>query len=313
MQAPRQPDDDRQRLATLRALGILDTPNEERFDRVTRLAQHMFEVPIALVSLVDEDRQWFKSNQGLPVAETPREISFCGHAILQDEPLVIPNALEDERFSGNPLVTNDPHIRFYAGHPLCALDGHKLGTLCLIDTKPREFTDDQRSMLRDLSEMVQRELMVIQVATSDSLTGLANRHGFIAVATKAFSICTRLKRPALLMYFDLDGLKSINDQHGHAAGDRALWEFGEHLREVFRASDVVARVGGDEFCVLLTGTDTGKEALARLRARIDVRNGDPLEAFSLDYTVGAVGLDPERHATLADLVSDADSAMYANK
>ena len=313
MQSPEFPPNERQRLATLRALGVLDTAPQERFDRVTRLAQRMFDVPIALVSLVDENRQWFKSHQGLDVAETPRDVSFCAHAILGDEVFVVPNTTNDDRFADNPLVTEDPKIRFYAGTPIKAVDGNKMGTLCLIDSKVRDFTDEQREMLQDLGQLVERELMALHMATQDELTGLANRHGFITVATKAFSICKRLGRPATLLYFDLDGLKGINDEHGHAAGDRIIWEFAEHLREVFRTSDVIARLGGDEFCVFLTGTEGSLEALGRLRTRIDARNDDPLEQVPLGYAVGATALDAKRHASLGDLVDDADKAMYADK
>lgn len=115
---PAFPLDEANRLATLRGLNILDTPPEERFDRLTRLAQQLINVPIAVVSLVDSNRQWFKSCQGLDASETPRNISFCGHAILDNELFVIPDALLDTRFSDNPLVTGAPNIRFYAGQPL---------------------------------------------------------------------------------------------------------------------------------------------------------------------------------------------------
>ncbi|MFM5486675.1 GAF domain-containing protein, partial [Aeromonas veronii] len=118
MQSPVVPDNERLRLDALRRLAILDSPAEERFDRITRMARNMFDVPIALVSLVDENRQWFKSCCGLPVLETPRDISFCGHAILGEELFVVEDAAQDPRFSDNPLVTGEPHIRFYAGHPL---------------------------------------------------------------------------------------------------------------------------------------------------------------------------------------------------
>ncbi len=118
MKAPDIPQDEQARIKALRSLNVLDTPSEERFDRLTRLAKRMFDVPIALVSLVDENRQWFKSCIGLDVSETPRDISFCGHAILGSEVFIIPDTKKDERFTDNPLVLNDPHIRFYAGCPL---------------------------------------------------------------------------------------------------------------------------------------------------------------------------------------------------
>ena len=145
------------RLRSLHALGILDTPPEERFDRITRLAMLALDVPIALVSLVDADRQWFKSSQGLDATETGRDVSFCGHTILSDEPLVVEDALADERFADNPLVTGEPNVRFYAGVPLCDQDGHKLGTLCVIDRVPRQLAPDQHQLLLELASMAETE------------------------------------------------------------------------------------------------------------------------------------------------------------
>lgn len=148
------------RLAELRALHLLDALPEERFDRITRIAQRLFQVPIALISLVDEHRQFFKSRQGLAATETPRRVSFCAHAILQDEIFLINNALEDPRFHDNPLVTGEPFIRFYAGFPLHGPHGHKIGSFCLIDQKPRQLDADQLATLRELGHWVQMELSV---------------------------------------------------------------------------------------------------------------------------------------------------------
>ena len=175
---PATPVDEATRVGTLRALDILDTAPEERFDRLTRLAKRLFGVPIALVSLVDTNRQWFKSCDGLGATETPREISFCGHAILSDDILVIPDALLDDRFCDNPLVVDDPHIRFYAGCPLRAPNGSRLGTLCLIDRAPRMFDADELQPLRDLAHMAEQELAAVQLATTDELTQISNRRGF---------------------------------------------------------------------------------------------------------------------------------------
>jgi len=158
MLTPPQPPDEQGRLAALRALNILDTPPDERFDRLTRLAQRTFNVPIALISLVDEKRQWFKSCQGLSVSETPRDISFCAHAILDGALLIVPDTTKDLRFHDNPLVTADPFIRFYAGQPLQAADGSRIGALCLIDQVPREFDAEQRRALRDMADLVQEQL-----------------------------------------------------------------------------------------------------------------------------------------------------------
>jgi PAS domain S-box-containing protein len=158
MTAAPEPADEAVRLGSLRALGILDTPAEERFDRITRIASRLFDVPIVLVSLVDANRQWFKSCLGLEVRATPRTASFCAHAILDRNPLVIPDATADERFADNPLVLEDPHIRFYAGRPLAGPDGRLLGTLCVIDRRPRTFSQGDLAALDDLAAWAEREI-----------------------------------------------------------------------------------------------------------------------------------------------------------
>ncbi|MFT5390936.1 MAG: hypothetical protein ACI8PT_001127 [Gammaproteobacteria bacterium] len=145
---PLWPAQELSRVAALKSLSVLDTPPEERFDRLTRIARQVFDVRIALVSLVDENRQWFKSKVGLDVDETSREVSFCSHAILGDKTMVVPDASKDERFANNPLVVDEPHIRFYAGCPLRGPDGHRLGTLCLIDSNPRSLDHKQLEMIK---------------------------------------------------------------------------------------------------------------------------------------------------------------------
>jgi diguanylate cyclase (GGDEF)-like protein/PAS domain S-box-containing protein len=158
VKVPEIPPDEAERLADLRALEVLDSDKEPAFERITALAATLFDVPIAVVSLVDEARQWFKSKRGLDVAETTRDVSFCGHAILDSGPFVIGDALEDPRFVDNPLVTGSPHVRFYAGAPLTTPRGHRIGTLCLLDRRPRSLTDLQRQVLEDLAGMVMSEL-----------------------------------------------------------------------------------------------------------------------------------------------------------
>jgi len=158
LEPPVIPANEDERHASLCQLNILDTDPEEGFDRLTRLAQSYFKVPIALVSLVDSQRQWFKSRQGLDATETPRDISFCGHAILGTDIFCVPDTLEDPRFRDNPLVTSPPSIRFYAGAPLSSPDGMKVGTLCIIDTEPRIWSGEDARVLRDLADCVEKEL-----------------------------------------------------------------------------------------------------------------------------------------------------------
>lgn len=156
-----EPDVDEQaRQDALAELEILDTPSEERFDRVTRLCTRLFGVPMALVTLLDAERQWFKSKQGLDVEQIPRRDSFCNLTLQQPDVVVIEDAHLDERFTDNPLVTGNPFIRFYAGHPLETKSGHRVGTLCILDNKPRMLSAQERDLLRDLALWVQKELVI---------------------------------------------------------------------------------------------------------------------------------------------------------
>lgn len=155
MADPPVPSDERDRLAKLRAYGILDTETEEAFDRIARIAATACRTPVALVTLVDEDRQWFKACVAVDHRETDRSISFCAHAILDPEQVTyVPDALEDPRFADNPQVTGDPRYRFYAGAPIISPEGHALGTVCVLADEPRELDDDQLSTLHALADQV---------------------------------------------------------------------------------------------------------------------------------------------------------------
>jgi diguanylate cyclase (GGDEF)-like protein len=307
---PTLPNEDA-RLRALHELGLLDTPPEERFDRLTRLASRLFDTPIALVSFIDSDRQWFKSRTGWELSETSREASFCAHAIVDDDVMVVSDAAADERFRDNPLVVGSPNIRFYAGCPVKAPDGTNLGTLCVIDHEPRDLTSDDADVLRDLAGMVENELRAVQLATLDDLTRLTNRRGFNAIAYHTLALCERVEKPAALLMFDLDDFKEINDTLGHAEGDRTLRRFGEHLMESFRNSDVVARLGGDEFCVLLSGAKAAQapNALAHLEESLEADDRGP----PIRYSVGVTEYDRDAHPDVESLLDDADGRMYGDK
>ena len=152
------PENEKKRLEVLWHYEVLDSMPEEVFDDLTELAATICEAPIALISLVDEKRQWFKSKIGISATETSRDVSFCSHAIMQEGLFIIPDATKDERFANNPLVTSDPHIRFYAGSPLITPDGYPLGTLCIIDKVPHTLREDQKRALRILSRVVMTQL-----------------------------------------------------------------------------------------------------------------------------------------------------------
>lgn len=310
---PTLPMHEADRLDTLQALKILDTAPEERFDRITRMARRMFGVPISLVSLVDRDRQWFKSAAGLDATETPRNISFCGHAILGDDLFYIPNALEDERFVDNPLVQGAPEIRFYAGSPLRAANGDKLGTLCLIDSEPRMLSEEDKLLMRDLAVMVEQELASMMMATMDELTGISNRRGFRMLANHAISLCSRSDLRATLIMFDLNHFKPINDQFGHAEGDRALSAFANTLKQGFRGSDIFARTGGDEFAAFLTGLEEGEvaEVLQRFRGLLENYNRQAARGYNIEFSAGVAYYSKDE--SLDALLERADQAMYKVK
>ncbi|HEY1227890.1 MAG TPA: GAF domain-containing protein, partial [Ramlibacter sp.] len=169
MLAPAIPPDEAQRLLDLCRLELLDTAPEARFDRITRTAARLFGVPTALITLVDAERQWFKSRQGLQAESTPRRVSFCGHAVLQEGPLVVPDAKADPRFADNPLVTGEPHVRFYAGMPLHGSAGYRVGSLCVIDQVPRAFSPEDIAALADLAAWAELELNLDSIEHATAL------------------------------------------------------------------------------------------------------------------------------------------------
>ncbi|HFQ5142084.1 TPA: diguanylate cyclase [Vibrio vulnificus] len=315
MQTPEKPDNEPQRIADLHSLNILDTAAEERFDRVTRIARRLFDVPIALVSLVDEDRQWFKSCFGLNASETPRDISFCGHAILGADTLIVEDASQDARFADNPLVTGEPHIRFYAGVPLMFEHSSCLGTLCIIDIKPRTLNEDERLDLIDLAKMAERELAATHSASIDDLTQISNRRGFMTLAKKSMAYCEVGDYPYSIAYLDLNGFKPINDRFGHQEGDLALKAFADTMKKSFRESDVFARLGGDEFVVFMSGASrsVAQIAIQRFTEALQRYNQSANRGYDLSFCAGIVSVEPNANISLDELLSQADKAMYQQK
>lgn len=187
------PSHEKKRLHVLWQYDVLDTVPEEVFDDLTDLAAHICETPIALISLVDEDRQWFKSKIGITISETSRDISFCAHAITSDGLLIIPDAAKDARFKDNPLVAGGQKIRFYAGAPLVTPDGHALGTLCVLDRKPRTLRSEQQQALRVLAHHVMTQLELRRHAR-ELAQAHANGHQIKAELARARAEITRLRR-----------------------------------------------------------------------------------------------------------------------
>lgn len=311
---PPFPADEAERLEVLRSLELLDTPAEERFDRMTRIACALFQVPIALVSLIDEDRQWLKSCSGLEgVTQTSRDISFCGHAILGDEVFVIENALEDERFFDNPLVTDAPYIRFYAGCPLLAPNGHKLGTLCIIDREARKFDTEQRQNLRDLASVVEREISLTELLAIDELTRLPNHLGFTLIARAQLALVQRHRSPAAMAMFDLEGLGERDSPQAKKMNENMLRRFARALEGECSATDSFGRTGDGEFLAFFGDSDRlgVEQRIARLRDRL--QRGRSGKEPPIRFCHGVVEVDANRGSSLAALTDAAEMLLRAGR
>ena len=341
MERPRIPLDEAHRLAALHATRLLGSAPEETFDRITRTAARLLGVPIALVSLIDRDRQWFKSRTGLDACETPREISFCGHAILSDEPLVVPDAAQDARFVDNPLVTGDMHLRFYAGVQLYSVDRKKIGTLCVIDSKPRQLGPGDLDALRDLARMVEQLVYHRQLAMAaqslserlqdcppapggspasgelawlvahDLLTGLPNRQAMLRAIQGSIAGWRADGTPALVACINVDRFKRFNETLGHRAGDEILVGLATSLQALLREGDMLARAGSDEFLLLLHARGEHPEperAFDRIMAAANRAIPTPDGEIALTCSIGTTLL-PQDGDDADALLNNAVTAM----
>lgn len=333
---PPAPANEVRRLRALRGLNILDTPAEEVFDEVTRLCADMLDMPMAMVSLVDDQRQWFKSRVGLPDQESARSVAFCAHAINSPEPLVVEDATQDPRFADNPLVRGPAHLRFYAGVPLTLAGGEAVGTLGVIDRQPRRLSPRQGALLEVLarkvvgelelrqrlatleSEVQQRremEVRIMHLATRDPLTGLPNRAALMDRLSQGIKLAERDRHLLAFLFLDLDRFKLINDTLGHPVGDGLLQQVGERITHVLRDSDTVARIGGDEFAVVLPHIDSVEDAhrvaeklLEALRRPMEIQ-GHTLRA---ECSIG-LAVYPDHGENDELLIRHADMALYEAK
>ncbi len=445
------PFDEQERLAALKKFDILDTEPEVAFDSLVQLASYICQTPIAAISLVDEQRQWFKSIKGIAAQQTPRDIAFCAHTILQDEVMVVPDATLDERFFDNPLVSGGPALRYYAGVPLTTSDGYKLGTLCVLDTVPRELQPAQLDAIRvlannimahldlrlshrnirqyvddlqlaatifeasseamivcdennhiltvnpafttltgysadevlgknpsllksgkqplsfyeqmwhqinnqgrwdgevwnlrkdgelyaewlsinviengdgtpkryvaifsDITEKKQADELIWTHANYDQLTHLPNRRLFRDRLEQSIKSACRSKIAFALMFIDLDRFKQVNDTMGHDVGDQLLKEAALRIHQCVRDMDTVARMGGDEFTVILSQISDPAYA-GRVAESIIEKLKAPFTLAGKEMHVSAsigIALYPADGIDAESLLKNADSAMYAAK
>lgn len=305
------PANDIDRVASLRALSILDTAPEARFDQLTKLAQRLFNVPIALLTLLDQDRQWFKSVQGLEERETSRDISFCTHAIMRDDVMVIADTLKNPTFASNPFVTDSPNIRFYAGCPVAAIDGNKLGAFCIIDRVPRQLNPAEMQLLRELSDLAEYELNHAESELVDEFTGLRNRQGLLKLLRSILTYSRRVKQPVSSVVFHLDNLSEISQKHGAAEGDRALIRAASLITQTFRESDAASRVGVDEFCVIFPRCPEKDTEIVLARFEKNVREKEKLLPlpYKLSFSVGVISWDPDNPESIDTAMQRAEQTI----
>ncbi len=445
------PNDEQARLATLKKYDILDTEPDAALDAMVQLASYICQTPIAAISLIDENRQWFKAITGLDAKETPRDVAFCAHAILQNETMIVPDALQDERFFDNPLVTSDPDIRFYAGVPLATTQGQHLGTLCVIDRVPRELSSAQLNAINILAKNIMAHLdlryshkqarehindlhissmifdsaseailvtdannaivsvnpaftamtgytfnevvgknpsilssgrqskelyqmmwqaldvtghwdgelwnkrkngeeyaewlsintiynpdgskrlhvaifsditdkkkadeLIWKQANYDHLTGLPNRSLFRDRLEQEIKLAHRLRQSAALFFIDLDHFKEVNDTLGHDAGDALLVQAAVRISQCVREADTVARMGGDEFTVILSQVNDATH-IGKVAENIIQKLSEPFviddNSLEISASIG-IAICPQDGSNVEQLLKNADKAMYAAK
>lgn len=332
MPAAPTPKNERQRLEALNELGILYTPLQHRFDRITRTICRLFYMPITYISLIDKDTQWIKSAQGLDLISTTRNVSICSHTLLVDEYIICEDLTKDERFSDNEYVTSGLELRFYAGFTLKSR-GQNIGTLCLVDDKPRKFDQEDIATMRDMVSWAQTEIYITQLsdvqiqlitdldqaqrdAKIDGLTGLWNQVTTKEILERAYQRHLLTDRPLTAMMVDIDNFKNINDEYGHPFGDSVIEEVSEALRTSLRPTDSIGRYGGDEFLVILENCpfNRAEELSQRILEHINALQFLHKEHdIDVSISIGFSATDKQDVTNPEQLLETADKGLYRAK
>lgn len=321
------------KLANLHSLDPFYTPLEERFERITRLARRALNVPIAAITVVQGDRQWFKSVSGWQVTELPMEKSLCAEVIREGKQKIVPDTLNDLNQMSNPLVCQKPKIRFYAGYPIRDSERRTIGTFCVMDIKPREPDPNFAITLTDLGDMAQRELFTVELSNAqsalvaklgearrqamfDPLTRLWNRRGATDLLNAAIKEAVKYNHSIGVCIADIDNFKQVNDQFGHQVGDQVLRRVASSIVASVRPQDIVCRYGGEEFLVIVHDVDEkgclaiGERICDGMRnLTINTRTGSVPATISVGIAVRGRG-DP---ISSERLIAMADEALYKSK
>lgn len=323
-----RPADEAARLTALRRYQLLDTPADAEFDFLARMAATICGTPYAYVSLVDDDRVWYKSALGNPAVEAPRDQDYCSWSILENPGLHIADLRADRRTAGLPLTIGFPEYRMYCGANLVSSDGYRIGTLCVLDVVARALSPDTMALLTQLAGQVmslielraksqQLELAYAameRLATTDELTGLLNRRALMARLQMEIDRSHRTQDSFALVMIDLDYFKRINDEHGHLCGDAVLREVGALLLQRMRSTDSAGRYGGEELAVLLFGAGlaSARQVAEELRAAI----ADAAYAHGAVRATASFGVavfEPRLAWGMDALIDAADKALFRAK
>ncbi|WKE66409.1 sensor domain-containing diguanylate cyclase [Gallaecimonas kandeliae] len=330
MQVPPRPEIETQRLHALGKSLMMNSERDPRFDRIVKLASRIFATPVAFVSLISDDSQWFKATVGLELTSTPRTVSFCGHAVAARQPLIVTDAGKDPRFFDNPLVLGPPFLRFYAGYPLF-FDNQAIGTLCISADKPRSFDEEDLETLASLAAWAENEVRLHvlthrhqelmskldqarQEALTDPLTGAWTRRIIDEQLARDLARHQAAGQESSVLLVDMDHFKAVNDQFGHDVGDAVLIELVQRMNHSLRPNDLVIRLGGDEFLVYLgacSAEDAEKLAERLLEAARSQAYVSPQgQSLPLGLTIG---VGTANHLDMEQLMALADDALYDGK
>lgn len=321
------------KLASLHSLDPFYTPLEERFERITRLARRALDVPVAAITIVQNERQWFKSVTGWPVTELPLSKSLCAEVIKKGEQIIIEDTLDDLCLMSNSLVCNGPKFRFYAGYPMKDSDGETIGSFCVMDVKPRKTDSQFSTALADLGDMAQRELLSAELCNAqsvliaklgesrreamfDPLTRLWNRRGGMHLLNIAMDEAAKYDQTLGLLMTDIDNFKSVNDQFGHLVGDQVLRKVATAIVAAVRPEDIVSRYGGEEFMILVRDVDARVCLAIANRICSGIRE---LPIRTREATVArtmSIGIAMRDHGDVVSteqLIEKSDEALYKSK